>query len=368
MNFHGIRSIYLHNFRSYSTFILENISPVVVITGENGTGKTNLLEAVSLLSPSKGLRKSKLHDLKNFSSIHEDWGVSVNLTHKLYGDMQCGVGNTGGENAKKLIRINAETLKKQNDISQIITQIWLTPSMDRFVVDSPSSRREFIDHVTSSLKPNHDDHLTVYEVTLKERSKLLKEHNPSPIWLKTLEQKIAELGVLIVSERFLTLDYLRTIIQTYLTNTGFPEFSLIFTGDLDHWIETSTQKEAEERFKDILAMNRDVDSIRGGSTIGPHRSDLIFHFSPKNIPGHLCSTGEQKILILGLILSCIKLLELRAEGIPILLLDEVIAHLDQHYREILFDQILKLKVQTWMTGIEKETFAYFKNNATFYET
>jgi DNA replication and repair protein RecF len=358
----GINSLYLNHFRSYNELVLDTSAPVVVITGENGWGKTNLLEAVSLLSPSKGIRRAKLGDLVQFGA--KAWAVSAHVSHPVYGDLQFGVGDLG--EGKKIIRMNGETLKTHQEIGKMITQLWLTPSMDRFVVDSPACRREFIDHIGWAFHLEHATYISKYEQASKERSKLLKEGSRDPIWLGGLEKTIAQMGVAIVSWRATVLDFLRKIIQDMLIPSGFPKFELEFEGEVETWMQNKTALEVEGLFQAKLASSRELDAIKGGSSVGPHRSDLTFLFVPKNIPGYLCSTGEQKILILGLILASIKLLELKSEGVPVLLLDEVIAHLDSHYRGLLFEQIKNLNVQTWMTGIEVADFQDLKSHAIYF--
>ena len=360
----GVVSLYLKDFRSYSELVLDTHAQVIVITGENGTGKTNLLEAVSLLSPSKGIRKAKIADLARFGS--KSWGISANIFHPVYGDLQFGVGDLGDETAKKIIRMNGETLKTHQDIGEMITQLWLTPAMDRFVVDSPSNRREFIDHIGWTFNLEHSSHLSTYEQALKERSKLLKEGVRDKIWLDGLEKTISQMGIAIVSWRTTVLEFLKKIIDDLLIPAGFPRFELSFQGQIETFLENKSALEAEDFFLEQLALSREVDAFKGGATIGPHRSDLSFLFSPKNTPGYLCSTGEQKILILGLVLSSIKLLELKSQGVPLLLLDEVIAHLDPKYRHILFDQIKSLKVQTWMTGIDIHDFGEFRSQGIYF--
>ncbi len=361
-----IRSVYLNNFRSYPYLVLETNAPIVVITGENGTGKTNLLEAVSLLSPSKGIRKAKLYDLPANVSHTKSWAISANLFHSIYGDTQFGVGDLTQGEGKKIIRMNGETLKTHQELGKMITQLWLTPAMDRFVVDSPSVRREFIDHVGWTFHLEHADHILVYEQALKERSRLLKDGIRDKIWLLGLEKTISQMGVSIVSWRKTTIDFLKKIIQDVLVPSGFPSFDLFFEGEIEKWFDQKSALEIENAFKQHLEDSREVDAIKGGTSVGPHRSDLSFIFHHKNIPGYLCSTGEQKILILGLILSSIKLLELKSSGVPILLLDEVIAHLDSKYRFLLFDQIKNLKVQTWMTGIDIDDFSSLKSHSIYF--
>jgi DNA replication and repair protein RecF len=362
----GIRSIYLNNFRSYTNLILETHAPVIIITGENGTGKTNLLEAVSLLSPSKGLRKAKLQDISHKPSNTKSWGISANLFHNLYGDTQFGVGDLGQSDTKKIIRMNGETLKTHQELGKMITQLWLTPAMDRFVVDAPSVRREFIDHVGWTFHLEHGDHISTYEQAIKERSKLLKDGIGDPIWLDSLEKTIAQTGVSIVFWRQTTLDLLQKIIKDLLIPSGFPSFDFAFEGEIENWSKIKPALEIENLFRQHLKESRELDAIKGGTSIGPHRSDLSFMFHLKNIPGYLCSTGEQKILILGLVLSSIKLLELKSQGVPLLLLDEVIAHLDTRYRGILFDQIKTLKVQTWMSGIDKQDFRELESHGIYF--
>jgi DNA replication and repair protein RecF len=162
------------------------------------------------------------------------------------------------------------------------------------------------------------------------------------------------------------LEDLQKLIDTDLTLSGFPGFKLDFEGEIETLGHNQTSLFAEELFQEKLKNSRDIDAIKGGCSIGPHRSDLSFYFYPKNTRGYLCSTGEQKVLILGLILASIKLLKLKGEGIPILLLDEVIAHLDEKYRSILFEQIKQLKIQTWMTGIHKEDFKNLSQISVFF--
>lgn len=362
-----IQNIKLTSFRCYKEAELSNLqSGFLVFCGPNGAGKTNILEAVSLLSPGKGLRNARLLDLQKYNSS-ESWAISARVMNH-YGEVRLGTGlNTQGNTKleKRLVRINGQNVKSQSELSHYLACIWLTPQMDRLFIDSSRERRRFLDRLVFSFDPGHSGRVLRYENILSQRSKLLRNGCEDRVWLDVLEQQLAEAGVAVAIARLEYIDKLKTV--PIIDDTDqFPLSSLKMSGSLEDSLRHAKALEAEDFFRVQLRNSRVRDALTGGACIGPHRSDLSVMYVGKNIEASMCSTGEQKALLIGLVLAHTKLVALERGYPPLLLLDEVAAHLDEDKRDALYRILGRLGGQVWLTGTEDSLFESIKGFAQFF--
>ena len=350
-----ISDLELYNFRNHSKIKFNNLSDQpVVITGENGVGKTNILEAISLLSPTKGLRGAKIAELNNQANPDFIWSVRASI-NSIYGPKELITNRCIKPNAKsdtRLIYIDGQQSRKKAEIAKLINLIWVTPAMQQIFIASSSERRNFFDLMVSNFFPDHIDYLSRYEKSMRERLKLLKDQMNDDHWLSALEQNMFNDAYHISDSRMKTLQFLINAIDN--NKTAFPkaDLSLInepLAGD----------------YLSRLKINRKIDAISGRTTIGPHLYDLEVIYREKKMPAKLSSTGEQKALLLSLVLAYAFALIKNYQMIPILLFDEMISHLDKRNRELLFDEIYKINAQCWLSGINPESFAFIKDKATF---
>jgi DNA replication and repair protein RecF len=335
----------LTDFRSYREAAIDAGPGLVVLTGENGAGKTNVLEAISLLSPGRGLRGASLAEM-----ARRDGAGGFAVAAKLDGDVEIGTGMLAAAPERRQVRINGAPASA-NALSEWLSVLWLTPAMDRLFTDSAGGRRRFLDRLVLALRPDHAGHSARYEAAMRARNKLLAEEAPDPAWLGALETRMAEHGGAIVAARRETVSALGARLADASDGT-FPRPGLALDGEEPDDLVTS------------LAASRARDAAAGRTLVGPHRSDLaVTHFG-KAMPAASCSTGEQKALLIGLILAHSDLVASRAGRRPILLLDEIAAHLDPTRRAALFERLAATGGQVWMTGTEPSLFAGIGSEAT----
>jgi DNA replication and repair protein RecF len=340
-----------------------------VLTGRNGAGKTNILEAISFLSPGRGLRSIKSSEAAHVSSQGEaasSWAVATVLSQS-YGSIDIGTGlETDQERERRVVHINKTPVKSQTDLTQYINVLWLTPQMDRVLSDGVSAKRRFLDRLVYSFDSAHAARVLRYEHVMRERLRLLKSgwrHEDS--WLTALEQKMAAEGIALTAARLRTIE---TLMQAREWSLGvFPKADLTLEGPCEQDLAQGSALEAEDKLAAALAQSRTADRESGRTLVGPHRSELQVTYVEKNIPAEQCSTGEQKALLTSIIMAASRLQALRGEAVPIILLDEVMAHLDEARRQALFSEILNLKMQTWMTGTDPQLFHEFKEQIQHFE-
>jgi DNA replication and repair protein RecF len=326
----------LSDFRSYATAIVEPGPGFVLLFGENGAGKTNLLEAVSLLTPGRGLRGAALSDMARQAGAG-GFAVAAKL-----GDIDIGTGTQPTAPERRQVRINGAPAAV-NSLGEWLSVLWLTPAMDRLFTGSAGDRRRFLDRLVLALDPAHAHHSTRYDAAMRARTKLLQEpETADPAWLTALEEAMAEHGAAIAEARARTI----TALDGRLSAAPEDEFARA-TITLEGW--------ATADLRQSFLQNRARDAAAGRATEGPHRQDLAVTHRGKQMPAARCSTGEQKALLLGLVLAHAELVAERREAPPILLLDEVAAHLDPKRRAALFTR-LEGRGQVWMTGTEAELF------------
>jgi len=364
----AISSLTLTDFRSYERAELRADGRIVCLWGPNGAGKTNLLEAISLLSPGKGLRGSSLAEVGRRmpgEKVGRAWAISV-LVEGEYDPVQFGTGTEQPGATRRIVRIEGETVPPGR-LADHIRPIWLTPAQDRLFLEAAGDRRRFFDRLVFAAEPKHAAHATAYDKAMRERMRLLTDEaggEPDPMWLSALEARMAEAGALLAEARARTLG----VLQTEIDGRGdrpFPQARLSLTGE---WEKLSAQgvdfADIEARLAAALATARPRDAAAGRALTGPHRGDLAVVHAEKDRPAAECSTGEQKALILNLVLAQAARLS-RAESAPspILLLDEVAAHLDPLRRAALADEIAALGLQAFLTGTDESLFDPFKGRA-----
>ena len=358
-----VSSLKLHNFRCYADARLDNLAPgFVVLAGPNGAGKTNALEAVSLLSPGRGLRGSHILEIQ-CREQGKPWAVSAAVTGK-NGSVQIGTG-LDAQGEKRITRINAETAKAQSALADYISCVWLTPQMDRLFIDSASHRRKFLDRLVFAFDPGHAGRVNRYDNAMGQRSRLLREGQNDPSWLEALEAQMAETGIAIAAAR---LEFVQRLQSAMVKEDGelFPAARLQAAGTLETLLQRGPALEAEELFRYQLMESRNRDAVTGGAATGPHKSDLQVTYVAKGMAADQCSTGEQKALLIGIILAHARLIAAERGSPPVLLLDEVAAHLDPDRRAALYDILGTLGGQVWLTGTEEKLFDSIQNRGQLF--
>jgi DNA replication and repair protein RecF len=336
----------LTNFRNHNDLILTPGSGFVVLTGENGAGKTNILEAISLLSPGRGLRGAALSDMARQSGPG-GFGIAAQL-----GDVDLATGTHPGAPDRRIVKINGAQ-GAATGLSEWLSLIWITPAMDRLFMEGASERRRFLDRLVLALDPTHAGHASRYEAAMRQRNRLLNSDMPAdPDWVSAVEAQMVTHGAALATARH----HLVLTLAEQLTKTDEGPFARAGLA-LDGWQWTGD-------FAQQLMVGRARDSAAGRTLVGPHRSDLAVTHIGKNQPAARCSTGEQKALLMGIILAHADLVETARGHRPLLLLDEVAAHLDPLRREALYDRLRPSGGQVWMTGTEAAPFVPLGADAT----
>jgi DNA replication and repair protein RecF len=367
-----IARLQVSDFRCYEQASLEADHRPVVLSGPNGAGKTNLLEALSFLAPGRGLRQARLGEVgRRAADAAGAWAVTVRLSGP-EGDCDIGTGRDPSieESARdrRLLRIDGAPQRGLTGLAERLAVLWLTPQMDGLFLESKSARRRFLDRLVASFDPSHASRLNAYEQAAGERLRLLRgEMAPGradPGWLSALEQQIAEHGTAIAAAR---LELVARLGRVLAEGDGdFPQPDLSLIGDLESWLAEMPALAAEDRLRHRLAECRSVDGEAGRALVGPHRSDLYVRFAATHMPAADCSTGEQKALLIAILLGQARLMATERSRRPLLLLDEVAAHLDENRRRTLFEALLDLGVQAWLTGTDRGLFAGFGDRAQFF--
>lgn len=351
----SLQSIELYNFRNYNAVKYTDIGPEsIVLTGKNGIGKTNILEAISLLTQSKGLRAAKISELNNQANPLHMWRITAQI-RSVYGLKEICTQRLVKPNNKtdsRSVSIDGQAIKKKAELNKILNVVWLTPPMQQLFIGSSSARRSFFDQIVCNFFPQHGTHLSKYELSTRERLKLLKNQCADDHWLSALEQNMFNDAGQISDARMNTIALLNSALCA--NNSPFPKATL-----------TLINEPIPGGYLNLLKKNRGLDAATGRTNLGPHLYDLEVLYNEKNMPARFCSTGEQKALLLSIIIAQVYALIDKYKVTPILLFDEIISHLDAVNRSLLFDQLIDIKAQCWLTGIDPRSFDKINAHAKF---
>jgi len=363
----GVTRLSLTDFRNYREARLTFGTEPVVLTGPNGAGKTNLLEALSFLAPGRGLRGARLSEIdcrteSGSTGAGSGWAVAA-VVATLSGAVRIGTARDLATGERRLVRIDGEPVRSQAALGERLGVVWLTPPMDRLFLEGPSGRRRFLDRLVLGLDSGHASRVAAYDQALRERSRLLRDGPVDPGWLAALEEVMAEQGVAIAAGRH---EAVRQLDRACAEAEGpFPRARLRLTGTVEGWLEEMPALAAEDEFASVLAANRQEDARLGGTGVGPHRSDLAIRLAEKGIAAEFASTGEQKALLISILLAYAALQRTLRGDPPLLLLDEITAHLDVNRRAALFEALIQLESQAWLTGTDAALFAPLRRQAQF---
>src|SRR5271170_6558094 len=354
-----IHRLTLTHFRNYRAASIETRADMVVLVGANGAGKTNCIEAISFLSPGRGLRRATLEDVAD-NQGDGSWAVSAEVEGALgLATLGTGIDAPQGEVAAtgRRCRIDREPVPSAAAFGDHLRMVWLTPAMDGLFMGAASERRRFFDRLVLAIDSEHSSRVSALERSLRSRNRLLEVRNFDDHWCDAIERETAELAVAVAAMRGQTAARLAAMLRARGGASAFPSAEI----GLDGWMENALMSEpatsVEDRYREILRTGRARDAIAGRTLDGPHLTDLQVVYAPKNMPARDASTGEQKALLIGLVLAHATLVTEMTGITPLLLLDEVAAHLDPDRRLALFAELAKLGAQVWMTGADPAAFA-----------
>ena len=385
----AVHRLTLTDFRSYDHVRIDAGAASVVLTGPNGAGKTNLLEAISFLVPGRGLRGGALSDVGRRAPDEAQgrpWAVAALVAHP-GGEMAIGTGieaPKGGARERRAVHIAGERVSQQAALGEYLAALWLTPQMDGLFQGPAADRRRFLDRIVLAADGAHAGRISAYAHAMRERARLLGEdpkrgpgrgRAPDPAWLDALEETMVEKGVAVAAARLNIAERLATFAAHPLSASeegGFPAAQVGIEGEVEDWLRAGVALDAEDRFRGALKASRARDGEFGGAAVGPHRSELTVRHLGTGRLARDGSTGEQKALLIGLVLATARMIrddhDIHSgtghggggrQGVPVLLLDEVAAHLDERRRHQLFDEVRALGAQVWFTGTDESLFSGF---------
>lgn len=351
-----ISRLRLTDYRNYASLTLDLDQRPVLLTGPNGAGKTNLLEAISFLSPGRGLRRARLADVARHNGPG-GWAVAATLSD-LEGTTDIGTGLVadGAETPQRTIRINHAAAPNSQALLDHVRIVWLTPAMDGLFTGPTADRRRFLDRLVLAIDRRQGERVNAYEKAMRERNRLLEERRADPAWFDAVEAQMAEHGVAVAAARRECLALLTEATGAARGEGSFPSARLTISGTLEEALAHSSAVEAEEAFVVALREGRAADRAARRTLTGPHLSDLAVVHGPKEAPAAECSTGEQKALLTAIILAHARLVARLTGAAPLLLLDEIGAHLDPDRRADLFGILFEIGAQAWLTGTEPTPF------------
>jgi DNA replication and repair protein RecF len=353
-----VRRLTLTNFRNYHAASLEADAKTIVLVGPNGAGKTNLIEAISFLAPGRGLRRATLDEVA-FSEGDGAWAVAAEIEGAL-GLATLGTGLErpleDGAAGQRKYRIDREPVASAAAFADHLRVVWLTPAMDALFAGAPSERRRFLDRLALAVDAEHASRVNALERSLRSRNRLLEDPRPDAHWLDAVEHETAELAVAVASLRVETVRRLDAVLGKR-KGSAFPPAEIAVDGWMEQLIPGHPAADIEERYRAVLRDNRARDAAAGRTLDGPHLTDLKVVYAAKGIAAADASTGEQKALLIGLVLAHASLIADMSGFAPVLLLDEVVAHLDPSRRDALHGELAQLGAQAWLTGADPALFA-----------
>ena len=352
-----IHRLTLTHFRNYRAASLTPRGDMVVLVGPNGAGKTNFLEAISFLSPGRGLRRATLEDVAD-NQGDGSWAVSAEVEGAL-GLSTLGTGidaPRGDVTGSRRCRIDREPVASATAFGDHLRIVWLTPAMDGLFTGAASERRRFFDRLVLAIDAEHSSRVSALERSLRSRNRLLEVRNYDDHWCDAIERETAELAVAVAATRGQTAVRLAAMLRSRGQASAFPSAEIALDGWMENALLSEPATSVEDRYRAILKENRVRDAAAGRTLDGPHLTDLQVVYAPKNMPARDASTGEQKALLIGLVLAHGTLVAEMTGVVPLLLLDEVVAHLDPTRRKALFEELARLGAQVWMTGADPASF------------
>lgn len=379
----GVTRLTLTDFRNYAFLRVSPGLRPVIITGENGSGKTNILEAISFLTPGRGLRSARLADIRRFTPAVIDadylpaggWGVSATVFRNGE-EFEIGTTTETGSREchdeirsfdRRIVKINGQKGVSQNELGQYLSAVWLTPQMDRLFRGGSQPRRSFLDRLAYAFDTEHAKRTSVFEHLYKQWYQLLKSTNghADAAWLTSLEEDMAAAGVAIAAARREQIARLNRFIES-TPDDVFPDVEIALEGTVERQLDSLPAVEVEDAYRSRLARERHR-VLENDGVDGVNRSDFKVYYKKKRMPAELCSTGEQKALLISIILAQTKCQILSRGFAPVLLLDEVTAHLDDAKREALLTKIRELDLQAFITATDPGLFASLNGYAEFWE-
>jgi DNA replication and repair protein RecF len=364
----SIRRLTLSNFRSYHAAQVDVGAGPVVLVGPNGAGKTNLIEAISFLAPGRGLRRATLAEVA-FVEGDGSWAVAADVEGELgLATLGTGIEAPADEDTTvtRKCRIDREPVSSASAFADHLRVVWLVPAMDQLFAGPASERRRFLDRLALAVDAEHASRVSALERALRSRNRLLEEARPDPHWLDAVEHETAELAVAVAALRAETVTRLAAALQAR-RGSLFPSAEIALEGWMEKLLPQHPAREIEDRYRAVLRDNRTRDAAAGRTLDGPHLTDLVVAYAPKDIPAADASTGEQKALLIGLVLAHAGLIGEMTGFAPVLLLDEVVAHLDPGRRAALYAELDTLGAQVFMTGADPAAFNDIASSAELFD-
>ena len=358
----------LTHFRNYRAVGLETAADMVALVGPNGAGKTNCIEAISFLSPGRGLRRATLEDVAD-NQGDGSWAVSAEVEGAL-GLATLGTGidaPRADSGVSRRCRIDREPVNSATAFGDHIRMVWLTPAMDGLFMGAASERRRFFDRLVLAIDSEHSSRINALERSLRSRNRLLETRNYDDHWCDAIERETAELAVAVAATRGQTAARLAEMLHARGQASAFPSAGIALDGWMENALLDEPATSAEDRYRQILRDNRPRDAIAGRTTNGPHLTDLQVVYASKGMPARDASTGEQKALLIGLVLAHATLVAEMTGIVPLLLLDEVVAHLDPNRRAALFGELATLGAQVWLTGADPAAFSEIGSSGEIFD-
>jgi DNA replication and repair protein RecF len=356
----AVTRLTLSDFRNYESLRISPNCPLVALVGQNGAGKTNLLEALSLLVPGRGLRSSAFNVVARMGAS-ASWAVAADISVPR-GEFKIGTAFEGdplaeeGSSTSRSAMVDGTVQRSSGVLADYLKMLWLTPAMDRLFAGPASERRRFFDRLTASFDAHHGARVSAFEKLMRERNFLLQDKHGDPVWISSVETQMAEHAVAVAIARNEACAALARHFASGAEAGPFPWGVLQLQGEIEALVSGKPAVQAEEDYAKVLYDSRNADRAQGRTLKGPHRSDVLVTHGPKSQAADLCSTGEQKALLIGLILAQARAVKELVGAAPVLLLDEVAAHLDSHRRRGLFVALTNLGAQAWMTGTDASLF------------
>ncbi|MBS1025703.1 DNA replication/repair protein RecF [Gluconobacter cerinus] len=350
----------LTDFRNYRHSVWKPETNISVLTGQNGSGKTNLLEAVSLLAPGRGLRGAPLQALCRTNADH--WGVAATLSHGIDQTI-LGTGANLSENGRRSFQLDGSSVRSQAEIAQIFSCVWLTPQMDRIFLEGAGGRRRFLDRLVMALSPDHARQMTAHERSVSSRNRLLSERPDEGLWLTSLEDSIARHAVAASAARLALVESMNT---HPFDSSNFPKSRLHLDCAITQQLMISPALQVEDWLRAKLRDSRREDRLKGSTSLGAHKADFLLFDHTTGRSAELSSSGQQKAMLLGVVLCHAALIEQSRGDAPAILLDEPLLHLDEPRRDALLSSLSKLKTPVLLTGTDPDPFSSLIEKAGFF--